>query len=165
MLSVGKAESERAQLKNMSFILGDAAELPFLECSFDIVLSRLAFLHFTDPERPFSEMARGAETRRQACADRHGGSEEDLRKKRIKIEKLRGPSRVKSLSKEEMLCLYREHRLSISCCETVRMPTILQNWLDHTETPSDIQEQIKTKMQQEISGGSKTGFDPYYHSS
>ena len=79
MLFVGKAESERAQLKNMSFILGDAAELPFLECSFDIVLSRLAFLHFPDPERLFSRWRGGLkpggrlvlidmEARRKICA-------------------------------------------------------------------------------------------------
>lgn len=165
MLSVGKAEAERAQLKNMSFILGDAAELPFLKCSFDIVLSRLAFHHFPDPERPFSEMTRVLKPGGRLVMIDMEAPEKDLRKTRNEIEKLRDPSHVKSLSKEEMLCLYREHRLNISCCETVRMPTVLQNWLDHTETPSAIQEQIKTKMQREISGGSKTGFDPYYHGS
>ena len=43
----------------MTYVLGDAAELPFLDGSFDdIVLSLLAFHHFTDVKQPFAEMVR-----------------------------------------------------------------------------------------------------------
>ena len=38
-------------LKNLIFVRGYAEELPFLDESFDIVFSRLAFHHFTDPEK------------------------------------------------------------------------------------------------------------------
>ena len=58
MLSVGKAEAEKNHLDNMTFVLGDAAELPFLNDSFDVVLSRLAFHHFPDVKQPFAEMVR-----------------------------------------------------------------------------------------------------------
>lgn len=58
MLEVGRTEAEKESLHNMHFVLGDAAELPFLDNSFDIVLSRLAFHHFPNTDRPFAEMAR-----------------------------------------------------------------------------------------------------------
>ena len=58
MLAVGRAEAEKAGFDNMTFVLGDAAELPFPDGSFDVVLSRLVFHHFPDAERPFAEMVR-----------------------------------------------------------------------------------------------------------
>lgn len=56
MLSVGKAEAEKATLSNMTFILGDAMELPYWDNSFDIVLSRLAFHHFPHSEQRLPRM-------------------------------------------------------------------------------------------------------------
>ena len=58
MLSVGKTESEKAGIHNMTFVLGDAAGMPFLENSFDLVVSRLAFHHFPDVRQVFAEMVR-----------------------------------------------------------------------------------------------------------
>ena len=40
MLHVGKTAAEKEKHSNMTFLLGDAEELPFLENSFDVVLSR-----------------------------------------------------------------------------------------------------------------------------
>lgn len=68
MLSVGKAEAEKANLSNMTFVRGDAMELPFLDNSFDIVLSRLAFHHFSHSEQRLPR----TEAEWKACADRFG---------------------------------------------------------------------------------------------
>lgn len=58
MLAVGKDAAEKEKLGNMSFVVGDVMELPFLDESFEIVFSRLAFHHFPEIEQPFSEMKR-----------------------------------------------------------------------------------------------------------
>ena len=58
MLQVGKQDAQERHLDNMVFVRGYAEELPFLDNSFDIVLSRLAFHHFTDTDRVFREMVR-----------------------------------------------------------------------------------------------------------
>ena len=50
MLEVGKQESENHEIRNITFVKGYAEDLPFLDCSFDIVISRLAFHHFTNVE-------------------------------------------------------------------------------------------------------------------
>ena len=165
MLEVGRTEAEKEGLHNMHFVLGDAAELPFLDNSFDIVLSRLAFHHFPNTDRPFAEMARVLKPGGKLVMIDMEAAEEALRTSFDGIEKLRDPSHVRCLSKEEMLALYRENGLTIFCDEIVKMPVILQNWMDHTATPPEIRAQIKTKMEQDIAGGTPTGFYPYYDGS
>ena len=58
MLQVGKQAAQDSHLTNMVFVKGNAEELPFLDDSFDILFSRLAFHHFTDTENVFREMVR-----------------------------------------------------------------------------------------------------------
>lgn len=50
-------QSER-QLLNLKWQRGSATELPFAEASFDCVVSRFAFHHYTEPERALREMTR-----------------------------------------------------------------------------------------------------------
>ena len=61
MLQIGKAEADKNHLDNIIFVKGYAEELPFLDNSFDIVFSRLAFHHFTNTDTVFSE------ARRETC--------------------------------------------------------------------------------------------------
>lgn len=163
MLSVGKSEAGKNHLDNMTFVLGDAAELPFLNGSFDIVLSRLAFHHFPDVKQPFAEMVRVLKPGGKLVLIDMEAAEEPLREAEDSIEKMRDPSHVRNLSENEMLALYRDSGLSVSCCEVTKMPVVLQSWLEHTKTPPEIQKQIETKMLDEINGGRKTGFSPYVH--
>lgn len=58
MLAVGKTQAEKQAYNNMMFVTGDAEKLPFLDYSFDVVISRLTFHHFPNTELPFSEMTR-----------------------------------------------------------------------------------------------------------
>ena len=91
--------------------------------------------------------------------------EEPLRETEDGIEKMRDPSHVRNLSENEMLALYRDSGLSVSCCEVTKMPVVLQSWLEHTKAPPEIQAQIKDKMLDEMNGGGKTGLAPYVHKS
>lgn len=161
MLSVGKMAAERDGLHNMSFVLGDAAELPFLDDSFDVVLSRLAFHHFPEVKRPFAEMARVLHPGGRLVMIDMEAPEEPLRTVRDELETLRDPSHVRNLNHDEMLALYQAQGLNVTCCETVPMPMKLQNWMEHTATPIDVQAEITARMRQELSGGAKTGFSPY----
>ena len=163
MLSVGKSEAGKKHLDNMTFVLGDAAELPFPNGSFDIVLSRLAFHHFPDVKQPFAEMVRVLKPDGKLVLIDMEAAEEPLRETEDGIEKMRDPSHVRNLSENEMLALYRDNGLSVSCCEVTKMPVVLQSWLEHTKTPPEIQMQIKNKMFDELNGRGKTGFAPYVH--
>ena len=95
MLSVGKSEAGKNHLDNMTFVLGDAAELPFLNGSFDIVLSRLAFHHFPDVKQPFAEMVRVLKPDGKLVLIDMEAAEESLRETEDGIEKMRDPSHVR----------------------------------------------------------------------
>ena len=161
MLAVGQAEAEKAHLNNMTFLQGDAAELPFPAERFSIVLSRLAFHHFPDVNLPFAEMVRVLKPGGKLVLIDMAAPGETLRSRKDDIERLRDPSHIRCLTQTEMCALYRDAGLNIPCCDMVSMPTKLQNWLDHTATPTAIQSQIRQAMQSELSGGEKTGFAPY----
>lgn len=90
MLEVGKREAR--SLNNMIFIKGCAEELPFLDSSFDIVLSRLAFHHFPEVETPFGEMTRVLKPGGKLVLIDMEAAEESLRSTEDQIEKMRDPS-------------------------------------------------------------------------
>ena len=161
MLAVGKKKAEKAGLDHLTFVLGDAAELPFLDNSFSIVLSRLAFHHFPEVERPFAEMTRVLGPEGKLVLIDMEAADESLREMEDAIETMRDPSHIRNLSQKEMLALYEKQGLNIECCETVRMPMKLKNWMAHTETPPDVRDAIRAKMEAELDGREKTGLAPY----
>ncbi len=161
MLSVGKNAAEKEHLDNMSFVLGDVAELPFLDESFDIVFSRLAFHHFPDIHQPFAEMKRVLKPGGKLVIVDMEAAEEELRQTEDEIEILRDPSHVRNRSKAELLSLYEKNGMKVDFCEITKIPVVLQNWMEHTKTPQDVQAIIIGKMEADLQGGGKTGFYPY----
>ncbi|MDO4284205.1 MAG: methyltransferase domain-containing protein [Eubacteriales bacterium] len=161
MLQIGKQEAEKSRLHNMIFVKGYAEELPFLNDSFSIVFSRLAFHHFTDPDAAFSEMVRVLHPGGKLVMIDMEAADEALRKTEDKIETLRDPSHVKNRSKNEMLQLYASHGLQVRQCETTEIQQRLISWLALTGTPEPIQNEIARLMKSEIDGTEKTGFSPY----
>ena len=79
----------------MVFVKGYAEDLPFLDNSFDIVFSRLAFHHFTDVNAVFAEMVRILKPGGKLVMIDMEAAEEALRASEDEIETLRDPSHVK----------------------------------------------------------------------
>lgn len=161
MLEVGKKEAERLRLQNMLFVKGYAQELPFLDQSFSIVFSRLAFHHFTDVDAAFSEMVRVLKPGGKLVMIDMEAADESLRDTEDHIERLRDPSHVRNLSRAEMQSLFAAHHLSIQKCETTPMKQNLTSWLSLTKTPQKTRQEITARMQAEINGLDQTGFSPY----
>lgn len=161
MLDVGRTEAEKIKFDNMVFVKGYAEELPFLSDTFDIVISRLAFHHFTDTQTVLNEMVRVCKPGGRVVMIDMLAPEEDLRKIRDEIETVRDPSHVRNLSKDEMVRLFEDKGLSIEVDDVTPMPMMLENWLELTKTPEDDRTWIRTLMDAEIDGGEKTGFYPY----
>lgn len=161
MLEIGKQEADNSCLSNMIFVKGYAEELPFLENSFDIVLSRLAFHHFTDVKAAFSEMTRVLKPEGKLVMIDMEAPEEKLRDVRDEIETLRDPSHVKNLSRAEMLALFADHGVVAEKCETTVLSQSLESWLALTRTPEHVRETIRKRMQEDLNGQRGTGFYPY----
>lgn len=161
MLAAGKREAEKQGKTNMTFLLGNAMDLPFLPDSFDIVISRLAFHHFPDVCRPMQEMARVLKPGGKLVLIDMEAAEEQLRQTEDEIETLRDASHVKNLSREEMLHLFEGENIKVEQCKSARIPVSLDAWMQLTRTPQNVQSEIQMRMKAEIEGGAKTGFAPY----
>ena len=161
MLEKGKAEAEKHSLDNIVFIKGLAEDLPFLDNSFDIVISRLAFHHFPDPETAFREMARVLKPSGKLVLIDMEAADEGLRPERDSLEKMRDISHERMLSRIEMETMFLSCGLTIAFEESADRSQRLSAWLDLTKTDDKTKDLITQKMLEEIQGGSKTGFFPY----
>jgi ubiquinone/menaquinone biosynthesis C-methylase UbiE len=161
MLEVGKKEAAKQGLTNMRFVNGYVEEMPFEEGSFDIVLTRLAFHHFTEMEKPFSEMNRVLKTGGQLVIIDMQAATEALRDTEDMIETLRDPSHVKNRSNAEFLALYKNYGYTVTKEETTLIPVSLSAWMTLTKTPEDKKTRIISLMKDELKGGRPTGFEPY----
>ena len=130
-------------------------ELPFLSDTFDIVISRLAFHHFTAVQPVFDEMVRVLKPGGRIVMIDMLAPEEELRGIRDEIETLRDPSHVRNLSKMEMIRLFEDRGLSIEVDDVTRMTVELENWMKLTKIPEDDTARIRSLMDAEINGGTR----------
>lgn len=160
MLAQGKKLASESQIQNMYFQIGNAEQLPYEAETFDLVITRLSFHHFADPEKPFQEMKRVLKKGGMLIVWDMEAAEEGLRTINDKIERMRDPSHTKTLSRKEFEKMLQRDFV-LQCEETTRVPVNLKNWMELTDTPADMQKEITDLMQAELASGSKTGFSPY----
>ena len=160
MLEQGKKLAEKEGLQNISFVTGMAESLPFEDETFDLVVTRLSLHHFVDPEKPFREMQRVLKKGGKLVVWDMEATAEELRARNDSIERMRDPSHTRILSRPEFEALFQE-AFEILREETTLVPVNLQSWMDLTDTPQQIQEDIIVKMENELNGGERTGFAPY----
>jgi ubiquinone/menaquinone biosynthesis C-methylase UbiE len=147
MLEQGRAQAP----PNVIFVRGDAAALPFLDGSFDIVVSRFAVHHFERPEVQLAEMRRCVRPGgRLAIADLVAEHEEQNR-----LERLRDPSHTRMLTLDELKALVGTDDVEV---RGVVRP--LEPWLAQTETPEPAAKEIRAALAAELDGGAPTGFRP-----
>ena len=160
MLAQGKKLAEETQIKNIYFQTGNAEELPYQAETFDLVITRLSFHHFTNPQKPFQEMQRVLKKGGKMIVWDMEATEEPLREINDKIEKMRDPSHTRILSRKEFEKMFQKDFI-LQCEESTLIPVNLINWMDLTATPKAIQEEIVDLMKNDLSQGCKTGFSPY----
>jgi SAM-dependent methyltransferase len=150
MLEQGRAHAP----PNVLFVHGDAAALPFLDDSFDVVVTRFAVHHFPDPAVQLAEMRRVVKpTGRLAVADLVAHPEAAETQNRL--ETLRDPSHARMLELDELAHLVQTD--DVEARDVVRP---LEPWLAQTDPAPDAAEQIRAALHQELDGGPPTGFRP-----
>jgi len=88
-------------LANVEWRIGDATALPFDDCSFDAVTTRYSAHHLPDPDLAFAELLRVARPgARVAIADMVLPAQQATAYDRM--ERLRDPSHVRTLSREAL---------------------------------------------------------------
>lgn len=160
MLSEGKRLAKENQIDNIYFQLGNAEKLPYEAEAFDLVITRLSFHHFAEPEIPFREMQRVLKTGGKLVIWDMEAVEEPLRVANDKIEKMRDPSHTRILSREEFEKMFQKDFV-LQCEESTLVPVNLDSWMELTATPKEVREKIIALMKNDIYGGCSTGFSPY----
>lgn len=143
MLEIGKKESEKENINNIIFVKGFAEKLPFLDNSYDIVISRLAFHHFSNPIPIFAEMKRVLKDNGKLILIDMIPRDISLRDEIDRIETIRDNSHVRELSLEEMTKLYNDNNLKLEIQESNEIPVDLESWMELTKTPEDSRKNIR----------------------
>jgi SAM-dependent methyltransferase len=161
MLDEGKRAADAAGLRNIVFQRGDAAVLPFLNGSFEIVVSRFAIHHFEDPAIQVAEMARclrpgGVLVIPDLVAD----DDRCIAARRDQLERLRDPSHTRVLSEDELVGVIAACGLEIRAVDRRTGERPLLPWLAQTGAAGAVVAAIAAELTAELNGGSATGFGP-----
>jgi SAM-dependent methyltransferase len=148
--------------QNVRLEQGDARNLPYQDESFDMVVSRLALHHFSEPQIQLGEMVRVSKPECMvAIIDLVSPEDEDLRNSYNYLERLRDPSHTTALTRTQLLSSMEDAGLSIRLVDMRDISVKFQQWVEMTGTAPDTAATIRGALEQDIEGGQKTGMRPY----
>lgn len=161
MLARGQAQAAADGCHNVLFMRGDAAALPFLDGSFDVVVSRFAAHHFERPEAVLAEMVRCTRPGGHvALVDLVADEDPDVAAEQNRLERLRDPSHTRMLAAIEMQAMLAEAGLEAIDVATRPLERPLMPWLEQAQTPAQTAGEIREALDGEIEGARATGFRP-----
>ena len=151
MLAIATERTQQHGVSNISFRIGDAANLPFENEEFDLVVCRLALHHMQNPGRAVREMARVCRPGgRVLVEDIHASEHAERAAYQDRWEKLRDPSHVRTLPISEHLRLFHEAGLEIDQIFTFQdiCPEV-ERWLATTKVPAAAAEQVRSLLEED----------------
>lgn len=161
MLQVGKKEAKNHNITNMDFIEGNAEELPFTNETFSVVMSRLAFHHFPQPQQVFAEMVRVLQPGGHLLVLDLEARAPHLQTKADAIEKQRDPSHVAALSQQTFMKYAAQHQLTLTHQATTSIPVLVEDWLNLTNVQEPTRSAINQSITSDINGEEPCGLSPY----
>lgn len=161
MLGQGQARARAEGRDNVVFMRGDAANLPFLDGSFDIVVSRFAVHHFERPEDVVAEMARCTRPGGHvALVDLVADDDPAAAEEQNRLERLRDPSHARMLAAIEIQALLTEAGLEAVDVATRPLERPLAPWLEQAQTPAQAAGEVRAALEADVAGQRTTGFRP-----
>jgi ubiquinone/menaquinone biosynthesis C-methylase UbiE len=161
MLARGQAQAAADGCHNVLFMRGDAAALPFLDGSFDVVVSRFAAHHFERPEAVIAEMVRCTRPGGHvALVDLVAHEDPEVAEEQNRLERLRDPSHTRMLAAIEIQALLTEAGLEGIDVATRPLERPLLPWLEQAQTPAQTAGEIRQALDADLAGGRATGFAP-----
>ncbi|HLM17534.1 MAG TPA: methyltransferase domain-containing protein [Acidimicrobiia bacterium] len=157
LLELGAQRLREGGIANVLLQEGNAAELPFLDASFDLVVCRGALHHFPRPEGPVAEMARVCRPEGRVVVGDMVVTSADVRERFDELHRSLDPSHARTLLEAELAALLRSTVGPISYGETsdpFKIP------IDHILSDAADRDAVTSALQAELAGGDATGFDP-----
>jgi ubiquinone/menaquinone biosynthesis C-methylase UbiE len=139
MLDKARQRCAAAGLSNVRFTPGRAEALPFDDASFDVVVSRSAVHHFSEPTAAFREMARVVKPRgRVITVDVQSSETPADAALHNALEILRDPSHVRMLPKSELQRALAESGLALESSINWTNHREFHEWMKITNAPERI---------------------------
>jgi len=152
MLDIARARTEERGVKNISFRVGDAQNLPFDEGQFDVVVCRLALHHVQQPGKVVSGMARVCRLGGTVLVEDIYASENSARAAYQDCwEKLRDPSHVRALPLSELLHVFRDAGLETEIVSTADdLCPEVERWMATTKVPAERAAEIRLLLEDDL---------------
>jgi SAM-dependent methyltransferase len=157
LLELGAERLREAGITNVLLQEGNAAELPFLDASFDLVVCRGAMHHFLHPEQPIAEMARVCRAEGRVVVSDMVVTSGEARERFDQVHRYLDPSHAGALLEVELAELLRSTVGPISYGETSEPFKIP---VEHILTDAADRDAVMSALRAELAGGDATGFDP-----
>jgi SAM-dependent methyltransferase len=157
LLELGAQRLREAGIANVLLQEGNAAELPFLDSSFDLVACRGAMHHFLHPEQPIAEMARVCRPEGRVVVSDMVATSAEARERFDQVHRYLDPSHARTLLEAELADLLRSTVGPIAYGETTE-PFLIP--VDHILTDAADRDAVTSALRAELAGGDATGFDP-----
>jgi ubiquinone/menaquinone biosynthesis C-methylase UbiE len=160
MLALGQCQAQAEELRNVVFVHGDAAHMPFVDDAFDLVLSRFAIHHFERPEEQVSEMVSVCRPDGRIAIIDLVAPDPALAGEQDRLERLRDRSHTRALSVEGLRTLLERSgaRAFHETFHDHRLP--VERWLAQTAPPAERAQAIRAELSAELDGGTPTGMRP-----
>jgi SAM-dependent methyltransferase len=157
LLELGAERLREAGITNVLLQEGNAAELPFLDASFDLVVCRGAMHHFPHPERPVAEMARVCRPEGRVVVSDMVATSAEARERFDQVHRNLDPSHARTLLDAELADLLGSTVGPIAYGETSEPFKIP---VEHILTDAADRDAVMSALRAELAGGDATGFDP-----
>lgn len=158
MLATGRREAAAA--RNVVYVLGDAARMPFVDDSFDLVVSRFAVHHFERPAGQIGEMVRVCRPGGRVAIIDLVAADPALADRHDRLERMRDPSHTRALPAQELRQLLEGAGAGVVHETGHDQPLSTARWLAQAQTPPPTGEAIRAELQAELEGGEATGMRP-----
>lgn len=159
MLDQGRRLADDAGLRNITFLRGDAAALPWRDRRFDLAVCRLTLHQVADPAAVVREMVRVSRGR-VAVIDITAPDDPGTADETNRIERLRDPSHGTTLTIDEIHRLLTDAGAQVVATSRHDQPVDIEDWMHRTATPEPVRAAIRTRFAEELGGGPATGLRP-----
>jgi SAM-dependent methyltransferase len=159
MLEQGQRLAAAEGLRNISFQLGNATALPWLDGQFDLVACRFTVHQVADPGAVVREMVRVARGR-IAIIDMIADDDPAVAAETNRLERLRDPSHNRTHTLAEIQDLLTGAGATVTGTAGRDNPLDFEDWLERTQTPPGVRAEIRERFDRELDGGAPTGLRP-----
>jgi SAM-dependent methyltransferase len=160
MLATGKAAADEAGISNLLWERGDAASLPYLDDSFELVVSRFAVHHFAEPQRQLGEMVRVCRPGGRVTIVDLVAVDEAVADRHNELERLRDPSHTIALTTGQLTALLRASGAAVEREAAVDRQLDFERWIAQGGTAPATAARIRAELESELEGGPETGMRP-----